>query len=424
MYTDYEDHLLCSHNDIDFPLSNGSKLDEQSAGCGIATGHLLREEEVHVPHPLPKFSDLRGELPSPIFDEKPEWMAMYWKAWEFAFRNFYEPPPSSGFVSQFIDASFSGDIFMWDSSFMTMFCNVADPLVPGIATLDNFYAKQHADGEIDREIARNTGVDLWVDHGKKSFYSAGGWTAPNQPVVYKGRPVPQPPPLLTLDGLDHPIMAWAEVESVRYTGNTQRVALVYSPLVHYYEALQKYLRQGNGLYMTDWASMDNSPRNAFLKNGGCAVDTSCEMVLFARNLATLATMLHKPAENRRFNREADKLSKTINRLMWDKSKKFYFDLSLDGKLAPVKTVAAFWTLVAGVASREQARCLVAELNNPKTFDRTHRVPTLAADEPGYDPKGGYWRGSVWAPTTTMVIRGLQSYGYRILPAKLRSMIWG
>ena len=39
------------------------------------------------------------------------------------------------------------------------------------------------------------------------------------------------------------------------------------------------------------------------------------------------------------------------------------------------------------------------------------MPTLAADEPGYDPAGGYWRGAVWAPTDTMVIRGLENYGY-------------
>jgi hypothetical protein len=67
---------------------------------------------------------------------------LYWKAWELAFHKFYEPPAQSGFVSQFIDAAFNKNIFLWDSCFMTMFCNYADPLVPGISTLDNFYAKK------------------------------------------------------------------------------------------------------------------------------------------------------------------------------------------------------------------------------------------------------------------------------------------
>jgi glycogen debranching enzyme len=51
-----------------------------------------------------------------------------------------------------------------------------------------------------------------------------------------------------------------------------------------------------------------------------------------------------------------------------------------------------------------------ELSNPQTFKRLHRVPTLAADQNGYDPAGGYWCGAVWAPTSTMVIRGLEQYG--------------
>ena len=33
--------------------------------------------------------------------------------------------------------------------------------------------------------------------------------------------------------------------------------------------------------MTDWASMDNSPRNPHLARGGCAVDTSSQMAMFA-----------------------------------------------------------------------------------------------------------------------------------------------
>jgi len=75
------------------------------------------------------------------------------------------------------------------------------------------------------------------------------------------------------------------------------------------------------------------------------------------------------------------------------------------------TIAAYWTLLASVASPAQAAALVEELKNPNTFGRTNPVPTLAANQPGYVPAGGYWRGSVWAPTETMVIRGLENFGY-------------
>jgi hypothetical protein len=306
-----------------------------------------------------------------------------------------------------------------------MFCNVAHPLVPGIGSLDNFYARQYADGEIGREINRTTGVDFaqWVNREHKPLFSRWGWTFNFEPkqsdaVVYVGRAEPQPPPNLTLDSLNHPIFSWAEMESYRFTGDKQRFRLVYDPLVRYYRALEKYLQQGNGLYITDWASMDNSPRNLYLKGGGCGVDISCEMVMFARQLATMAEMLGKREDAKAFTRDADRLKQLVNSLMWDDQRKFYFDLTLKGERAPVRTVAAYWALLAGVASPAQASALVAELKNPATFARMHRVPTLAADEKFYDPAGGYWRGAVWAPTTTMVIRGLDHYGHDALAREI------
>jgi hypothetical protein len=378
----------------------------------------------YSPAPLPSWQALHQRLPAPIYENRPDWIAMYWKSWEFAFRNFHEPAPGSGFVSQFIDAAFNANIFLWDSCFMTMFCNYAHPLVPGISTLDNFYAKQHEDGEICREIVRNTGVDFsqWVNHEDRPLFSRWGkeQSTPNVPfdVVYRGRPAPKRNPNLTLDALNHPILAWAELESYHLTGDQARLGLVWEPLVRYYEALQEYLRQGNGLYMTDWASMDNSPRNAYLDRGGTGIDTSSEMVLFARCLAEIAGIQGQAREASRFTADAESLAHTINDTMWDPRRRFYFDVTLDGKSAPVKTIAAFWPLLAKVASREQAEALAGELQNPKTFKRLHRVPTLASDEPGYDPAGGYWKGSVWAPTDTMVIRGLENYGYHALAREI------
>ncbi len=362
----------------------------------------------YVAKPLPTFAETKGKLPSPIFDENPLYVQMYWKTWELGFRNFYEPKPGSGFVSQFIDAAFNQNIFLWDTCFMTMFCNYGHPLVPGICSLDNFYAKQYEDGEICREINRTTGRDYveWVNREQKDLFSR--WS--HFSVVYTGREVPQPRPHLTLDALNHPIFAWAELESIRVTGDRCRLKLVYEPLVRYYHAMKTYIRQGSGLYMTDWASMDNAPRNPYLEKGGTAVDTSSEMVLFGNQLAEIADLLGKKDEARAFRKEAAELAQVINAKMWDSRRKFYFDLTVDGRQAPAKTVAAFWTLLAGVASPEQADALAAELRNPQSFGRKHRVPSTPADQSGFDPLGGYWRGSVWPSTNTMVIRGLERYG--------------
>ena len=365
---------------------------------------------------LPVFEETRLKLPEPVYDEDPSFIDCYWKAWEIAFNNFYEPPPGSGFVSNYIDAAFthSNDIFFWDTGFMTMFCNYAHPYVPGIQSMDNFYAKQHPDGEICRQINRDTGKDYveWVNDEGKGLFSRWGplyrggitWD-----VKYVDRDAPVTNPVLTLDALNHPIAAWIELESYRLTGDVDRLKGIWLPLVKYYEVFEVFLRQGNGLYITDWASMDNSPRNDFLVDGGCGIDISAEMVLYARCMKTVADIIGKPIEAEKYQIAAEELTKLINDRMWSKRDGFYYDLTVDNEMIPIKTVAAFWTLLAEVASSSQAEYLFGELENPNTFNRTHRVPTLSAAEEGYDPLGAYWKGAVWAPTNTMVIRGLEKY---------------
>jgi hypothetical protein len=395
------------------------------SGRGWAEQGMYFGKKRYEPKPVPVFETTRDKLPAPIFDEDPNYVACYWKAWELAFRNFHEPAPGSGFVSQFIDAAFNQNIFLWDTCFMTMFCNYSHPHVPGIGSLDNFYIKQHEDGEICREINRTTGVDFepWVNKDDEPMFSRWGYTLMETGqkrvnIVYEGRPAPTPNARLTLDALNHPIFAWAELESFRLTGDKDRLRLVWEPLVRYYGALQKYLRQGNGLYLTDWASMDNATRNKYLEPGGTGIDISAEMVLFARHLATMAAILGKEAEVARYQREADELATLINRHMWDEQRRFYFDLTITGERAPVKSIAAFWPLLAKVASKSQAEALAAQLRNPQTFNTPHRVPTLAADEPGFDPQGGYWVGAVWVPTDKMVIAGLENYGYNELAREI------
>lgn len=386
------------------------------AGCGTTErGKYFDIKEIDQEE-LPLFHETKSKLPAPIYEENPLLVECYWKAWEIAFTNFHVPTPQSGFVSNYIDAAFTfgNNIYFWDTGFMTMFCNYAHPYIPGIQSMNNFYARQHPDGEICREIHRDTGLDHdeWVNHENRSLFSRYGtlYHSDNTwEIKYIARDKPKPNPVLTLDALNHPIAGWIELESYRMTGDKERLKLVWKPLVKYYEAIQLYLRQGNGLYITDWASMDNSPRNEFLIHGGCGIDISSEMVLYAQNMAEIAQIIGKEKEALQYRQQADVLKKIINDKMWDKEDGFYYDLTIDEKIIPIKTVAAFWPLLAGVASQEQAEHLFNELNNPNTFNRPHRVPTLSASEAGYDPLGAYWKGGVWAPTVTMVIRGLENY---------------
>jgi hypothetical protein len=404
---------------------------------------MFFNKKTYADEPLLTFEEARSRLPEPIFDSRPDYIECYWRTWEIAYSNTHVPAPESGFVSNFVDAAFNDKIFLWDTAFITMFCNLAHPYIPGIRSLDNFYCKQLDDGEIAREYVTKTGVEFykWVNAERKplhsffhNHYKHRGLSQFNDldfEVMFKpdlGRNV-ENPPYFRLDNLNHPILSWAELESFKHTGDRNRLELVWEPLVRYYEALRYHLYNHYGLFVTDWASMDNSPRNKYLGSG---VDISCEMVLVARNLIEIAGILMDKkmeegakAEVQRLSgqiasleQDARTVTDSINKLMWDPETGFYYDVTNDGQRAPVKTIAAYWALLAGVADESQAAKLVEWLNDPNTFNRKHRVPVCAADEPGYDPQGGYWRGSVWAPTNTMVIRGLEKYGYHDLAREI------
>ncbi len=64
---------------------------------GVARGMYFSKKS-YQPAPLPRFVEMRDRLPSPVFEERPEWVSMYWKSWELAFKNFHEPAPGSGYV--------------------------------------------------------------------------------------------------------------------------------------------------------------------------------------------------------------------------------------------------------------------------------------------------------------------------------------
>lgn len=42
-------------------------------------------------------------------------IALYWKAWDLAFRNIRRVQSGNGFIAPFIDTAFNDCLFMWDS---------------------------------------------------------------------------------------------------------------------------------------------------------------------------------------------------------------------------------------------------------------------------------------------------------------------
>lgn len=106
------------------------------------------------------FEQARRILPNPHWEGHAKEIEMYWKAWQIGISNISQPLDDSGFITSYVGPAYNGNIFMWDDAFITMFCRYGRNFFPFQSTLDNFYAKQHPDGFICREI-RADGSDCF-----------------------------------------------------------------------------------------------------------------------------------------------------------------------------------------------------------------------------------------------------------------------
>ena len=323
--------------------------------------------------------------PSAFLDAHPDWMELRAKAIELATKHIEN---LDGWQPQMTCYPGSGIIWQWDSCFMSLYAGYTPGRANGLGNLDNLYKMQRADG-----------------------YISMAYTYATREPTYGERVNP-------------PLYAWCEWLYARRTGDLSRLPRAYEACSKFYRWLkQNRARKFNGLYWFEdsgSSGMDNSPRCGYFaehQKGSdvCFVDLSCQQVLSARCLAKIAPLVGKGEEAAGWRREAETLSERINEIMWSEQTGFYHDVYIDtnNKLA-VKTVAGFWPLVAGVATAERAARLVEHLQDPCTFGTEFPVPSLSADDPNFDPQGGYWLGGCWPPTNYMVVQGLKAYGYRDL----------
>lgn len=326
---------------------------------------------------LPGFENSKDKLPSPIMDDDPHYVELYWDAWKLAFRHLRTPPPGSPLVSNFIEPAYEMSLIQWDMEFMMMFGRYGHRAFPFIESLDNFYARQYENGYICKELQDSDGAD----------------------IASKGR----------LHSVNPPLFAWAETEYARISGDQSRFAKVLPVLAKHADWLYKYRRKSgtaHGLYWNtpSGSGMDYSPRS-----GSGWVDMSSQIVLMYKSMAEMADRLSLKDKSREYRAHAADIAKAINRFMWNDSDGLYYDVDDKGKQIPCKTVACFWPMLAGVSDERQIPKMMANLKDATTFWRHDVFPSLAANHASYKADGVCWQGGVWAPANVMIIKGLDRY---------------
>lgn len=333
---------------------------------------------------LPKFEEIKSSLPSPFWGKHQSYIDCYWKAWEIAFLNL-RLPEGAGFISSFIDPAFSGEIFMWDSVFMLMFGKYADRIFKFQKTLDNFYSHQHKDGYICRQIDEKSGDDTYTRHDPSS-------TGPE-------------------------VMPWCEWEYYLNFGDKERLSRVFPCLLAYHRWMKEHFTWRDGTYFSSGygCGMDNVPRlqegyHEWFSHGHMVwVDSCMQELLSCNTLIKIAKEIGREEFIPELSEESKHLFEVINETLWDEKTSFYYDLWKNGELNGVKHIGAYWSLIAKCVPKERVDGFITHLENENEFKTDHRVPSLSKDNEGFIEDGKYWRGSVWAPTNYMVLRGLDEY---------------
>ncbi len=335
--------------------------------------------------PLPSFSEARSRLPEPVLPEHPVWVEMYWRAWELAWGHLKRPKTDGGFIANYLSSAGKPHIYMWDTAFMLQFGMYGRRAFDFVRSLDNFYARQHEDGFICREIDPETGRDFYY---------------PFDP-----------------DGTGPNILAWAEWRYYRVTNNDQRIAQIFWPLLAYHRWFRSNRSWQNGLFWATGKSsgMSNQPRvpdSRHHHRHWSWVDASMQAALNCRMLEQMAVLLQQTEWAQALAEEYSRQVATINKQLWSEETTFYQDADANGRFGQTKSIGAYWGLLSKtLVPEERLTPFVQHLRDSWAFNLPHRVPSLSADSDGYNAQTGhYWRGGVWSQTNFMVLKGLRTVG--------------
>ena len=225
-----------------------------------------------------------------------------------------------------------------------------------------------------------------------------------------------------------PLVSWAVDEIFTHANDTAFISEMYPQLMAYYKwwynkrdhnrnGMCEYGSTDGTLEAAAWESgMDNAIRfddAKMLKNNGAedAWSMDQESVDLNAYLALECKLLKKFASILGVTFDGPDYSSQVADYFFDKEKGFFFDRRLkDGSFIQEPGCEAYTPLWTEVATADQVKAMLPLLTDTAKFSTYIPFPTVAADNPKYNPRG-YWRGPIWLDQTYFAIRGLRNYGY-------------
>ena len=227
-------------------------------------------------------------------------------------------------------------------------------------------------------------------------------------------------PFAEFDLTKPPLTAWAARKVYAVDHDRAFLAAVYEPIARSHRWwLDHCDRDGDGLYeyYHPYSSgMDDSP----LWDGGPPVEApelTAYLGLQSDELARMADALGRSDEARRWREEAAALATRLVALRWDDAAGLFWSTRASRRIA-IRTPFNLMPLITGRLPAAIADRLVAALRDERRFWPRYPVPTVALDDPTYDP-WTMWRGPVWMSINYLLIDALDRAGFGQVATELR-----
>jgi putative isomerase len=218
-----------------------------------------------------------------------------------------------------------------------------------------------------------------------------------------------------------PILAWAALKLHETNPNLEFLQEVYVPLVRWnawWFSMNDDDADGLAQYNHPYSSgLDDSP----LWDYGVPVespDLNTYLCVQMGSLALMAEALGMASEAAMWRRRAAAIVHRMIEHFWDDEAGLFW-ATRDHE--PIRVVTPFniYPLWTGQLPDHHRDRLIAHLTNPDEFWGEYIIPTVARNDPHYDP-GTMWRGPVWVNINYFFIEALRQVGAHDLADTLRA----
>lgn len=306
-----------------------------------------------------------------------DFVDIYEQSWDRIDAAMVKGTAANGFAKEFFVYEPSGVIHQLEAVFSTFFLVYSNGSYNSSSCLDNFYARQEADGAI------------------RGVYSLADGE-----------------PLLTAEnseGVLPPLFSFAELNIYHKVGNKKRLKDIIEILCRYYDWLEKKFLTANGLYaVVSSAGGQNCPLR---QEAAYPVDFNCQQAINALYLSAIGDLLNDRDISFKYKKKYFSLKTRINEKMWSEEDGFYYDLKKDESFLKVKSLAGYWAILAEIPGVDTVEKMVAHLSSEDGFATDHPFPSLARCEEAFSSDGKRDEGDVNPALVFMIIKGLEKYKY-------------